>query len=112
MPIIISNKLDMRYFLMTHKEHAKVFKAFSDERRLHILELLRAGEKCACELLEDLDIGQSTLSYQMKILVESGVVQSRQDGKWTHYQISNEGSIFASKLVEELTSFDKTRIEN
>jgi ArsR family transcriptional regulator len=45
------------------------------------LELLRSGEKCACVLLEQLDLGQSGLSYHMKILVESGVVESRQEGK-------------------------------
>lgn len=35
-----------------YKEHAKVFKAFSDEKRLQILDLLCGGEKCACVLLE------------------------------------------------------------
>ena len=48
-----------------YEDHAKVFKAFCDEKRLRILELLRGGEKCACKLLENLDIGQSALSYHM-----------------------------------------------
>lgn len=86
------------------EEHAKVFKAFCDEKRLRILELLRDGEKCACVLLEQLDIGQSGLSYHMKILVESGVVESRQEGKWTHYKISEKGSAYASELLKELTT--------
>ena len=60
-----------------YEEQAKVFKAFCDEKRLRILELLREGEKCACVLLEQLDLGQSGLSYHMKILVESGIVESR-----------------------------------
>ena len=76
----------------TYEENVKVFKAFSDEKRIRILELLRGGEKCACVLLEQLDIGQSGLSYHMKILVESGIVESRQEGKWTHYKISEKGS--------------------
>ena len=63
-----------------YEEYAKVFKALCDEKRLRILELLRSGEKCACVLLEQLDLGQSGLSYHMKILVESGVVESRQEG--------------------------------
>ena len=71
-----------------YAEYAAVFKAFCDGKRLKILELLRGGEKCACVLTEQLDMGQSTLSYHMKILVESGVVESRQAGKWTHYKIS------------------------
>lgn len=88
----------------TYEDYAKVFKAFCDEKRLRILELLRSGEKCACKLLEDLDIGQSSLSYHMKILVESGVVESRQEGKWTHYTISEKGSDYATELLKTLTT--------
>ncbi len=85
---------------------AKVFKAFCDENRLRILEMLKGGEKCACVLLEQLAIGQSALSYHMKILVESGVVQSRQQGKWTHYKISEKGSAYALSLLSEITAAD------
>ncbi len=88
----------------THKENARVFKAFCDENRLMILELLRSGEKCACVLLEKLDISQSTLSYHMKILCDSGVVDSWQEGKWTHYRISGEGSRYAESLLKKLTT--------
>jgi ArsR family transcriptional regulator len=80
-----------------------VFKAFCDEKRLRILEQLRGGEKCACVLIDQLDIGQSGLSYHMKILCESGVVDSRQEGKWTHYRISEKGSAYAGDLLRKLT---------
>ncbi len=87
-----------------YEEQAKVFKALCDEKRLRILELLRGGEKCACVLLEQLELGQSGLSYHMKILVESGVVESQQEGKWTHYKISEKGSAVAFGLLKELTT--------
>jgi ArsR family transcriptional regulator len=87
-----------------YEEQAKVFKAFCDDNRLRVLELLRGGEKCACVLLEQLDLGQSGLSYHMKILVESGVVESRQEGKWTHYKISEQGRAYAVELLKELTT--------
>ncbi|MDP4110039.1 MAG: metalloregulator ArsR/SmtB family transcription factor [Bacillota bacterium] len=87
-----------------YEKHAKVFKAFCDEKRLRILELLRGGEKCACVLLDQLDMGQSGLSYHMKILVDSGVVESRQEGKWTHYRISEKGCAYAAELLKELTT--------
>lgn len=87
-----------------YEEHAKVFKAFCDEKRLRILELLRGGEKCACILLEQLDLGQSGLSYHMKILVDSGVVESWQEGKWTHYKISEKGGAYAGDLLKKLTT--------
>jgi len=87
-----------------YTDDVKVFKAFCDENRLQILEMLRSGEKCVCKLLENLNIGQSTLSYHMKILCESGIVKSHYEGKWTHYCISDEGSMYAKKLLDELTT--------
>lgn len=81
-----------------------VFRAFSDEKRLQILELLRGGEKCACVILEQLDVGQSGLSYHMKVLVESGIVESQQEGKWTFYKISERGSNYAKELLNRLTT--------
>jgi len=87
-----------------HLEHAKVFKAFCDETRLEVLELLQSGEKCACVLLERVSVGQSTLSHHMKILVESGIVAARKEGKWTYYSISAEGSEYATGLLKQLTT--------
>lgn len=87
-----------------YEEQAKVFKAFCDETRLRILQLLRSGEKCACVLQEQLNLGQSGLSYHMKILVESGVVESRKEGKWTYYTISEKGSEYAATLLKRLTT--------
>ena len=81
-----------------------MFKAFCDEKRLTILELLRSGEKCACVLIDQMEIGQSALSYHMKILCESGIVESRQEGKWTHYRISEQGSKNALLLLKAITT--------
>jgi ArsR family transcriptional regulator len=93
--------------LMIDKEmrkNAKVFKALCDPNRLAILELLRGGEKCACVLLEQLDLKQSGLSYHMKILCESGIVVNRQDGKWTYYRLSSEGRDRVVELLIKLTT--------
>lgn len=87
-----------------HSNHARIFKAFCDERRLEILELLRGGEMCACHLEERLPISQSTLSHHMKILCDSGVVECRKEGKWSHYSISEFGSHEAMKLICEVTA--------
>lgn len=91
-----------------HKINAKVFKAFCDDKRLAILELLQNGEKCACVLIDELGIGQSGLSYHMKILCESGVVQARQEGKWTHYRISEQGRNAAIELLKVITMSNST----
>ena len=98
--------------LTAYEKHAKVFRALCDEKRLRILELLRGGEKCACKLLENLDMCQSALSYHMKILIESGLVESRQEGKWTHYRISEKGSAYACSLLKELTTPNSAAKDN
>ena len=85
-------------------DNATVFKAFCDETRLKVLSLLQDGEKCACVLLEKVGVGQSTLSHHMKILVKSGVVIARKEGKWTHYSISTTGSENAALLLRDLTT--------
>lgn len=90
------------------EDNIRVFKAFCDERRLAILEMLREGEKCACVLLAKMNISQSTLSYHMKVLCDSGIVSSRQEGKWTHYRISDEGCTCAVEMLRALTATQTT----
>lgn len=86
-----------------YKKNIKIFKALCDENRLMILEILQQGEKCAFKLLEEVNIGQSTLSHHMKILCESGIISSRKEGKCTYYCIDKEGSYKAQRLLKELT---------
>ena len=94
-----------------HSDNARVFKAFCDENRLVILEMLQSGEKCACVLLEKLEITQPTLSHHMKILVESGIVTARKEGKWTYYSISAAGCEKAAILIKKLTTLLETKCE-
>ena len=92
-----------------YAERARIFKAFCDENRLQIMDLLRFGERCAFSLLEELNISQPTLSHHMKILCDSGIVTSREEGKWTHYQISRQGSERAIALLKEITAVTENR---
>ena len=87
---------------MDNKRMASMFKAFCDENRIRILLLLLGGEKCACLLLEEMNITQPTLSHHMKILCDSGIVVGRKDGKWIHYSLSDEGIEKAQKYLEFL----------
>ena len=87
-----------------YEQRAKVFKAFCDERRQKILELLQQGEQCACKLIEGTGMAQSTLSYHMKILCESGIVEGREVGKWTHYRINPQGVERAEALLRQITT--------
>ena len=96
---------------MNYKEDVKMIKAFADENRLAILELLQDGEKCGCVILERLNITQPTLSHHMKILCDSGIVDSCKDGKWMHYSLSFEGSKRLRNLIERYTIDDKKSTE-
>lgn len=88
---------------MDERRTALIFKAFCDENRIRILKMLRSGEKCACKILEELNVTQPTLSHHMKILCDSGIVIGRKEGKWMHYSISSEGAKVAAELLKELT---------
>lgn len=84
------------------KRMTVVFKAFCDENRIKILRLLADGEKCACKLLEEMNVTQPTLSHHMKILCDSGIVVGRKEGKWMYYSISADGAEIAKKYIDEL----------
>ena len=88
---------------MDERRTALIFRAFCDENRIRILNLLCGGEKCACRLLEELSISQPTLSHHMKILCDSGIVLGRKEGKWMHYRISMEGVQLAREYLDGLT---------
>lgn len=91
---------------MDEKRIAAIFKAFCDENRVRIIKLLRSGEKCACKLLDEINVTQPTLSHHMKILCDSGIVVGRKEGKWMHYSISEKGVKQAKKYLEQLTVVD------
>lgn len=86
------------------KRTAVIFKAFCDENRIKILQMLLTGEKCACKLLEEMNITQPTLSHHMKLLCDSGIVIGRKEGKWMYYSISAEGVEFARERFNYLTT--------
>ncbi|MGN1105069.1 MAG: ArsR/SmtB family transcription factor [Huintestinicola sp.] len=88
---------------------ANIFKAFCDENRIKILQLLKGGEKCACMLLEEMNITQPTLSHHMKILCDSGIVTGRKEGKWMHYSISEVG---IERAQEYLISLKNDKEDN
>lgn len=82
----------------SYLDYVLLLKALGDETRLKIFHLLSKGELCACNLLEEFQITQPTLSYHMKILCDSGLVNGRKDGIWMRYSINEE----TLKLLLEL----------
>lgn len=66
---------------------ARVCHALSDETRLAVLDRLRGGEECVCNLTDLLATGQSRLSFHMKVLKDAGLVRDRRAGRWIHYSL-------------------------
>jgi len=73
---------------VSYERLATIFKALSDETRLHIIDMLSCNELCAADILASFNLSQSTLSYHMKILIDAGVVNSQRNGLWTRYSIN------------------------
>lgn len=83
-----------------------MLKALGDEHRIQILMLLHRGQLCACQLLEELNISQSTLSHHMKILCDAGIVIGEKDGKWMHYRICCDGVCQLRSMLRQLLAPD------
>jgi DNA-binding transcriptional ArsR family regulator len=83
-----------------NKFKAKVFYALSDSARLEILEFLRDGEKCVCEITPHMNLIQPVVSRHLKILKEIGIVVYRKDGNKRLYSITDQ-QIF--KIIDGVT---------
>lgn len=68
---------------------ATLFHALSDQTRLAVLDLLRDGEQCVCDLQEALGAAQSRLSFHLRVLREAGLVTDRREGRWSYYLLND-----------------------
>lgn len=80
----------------------EVFHALGDETRMEILDCLREGERCVCELTEALQTGQSRLSFHLKVLKDAGLIHDRPEGRWIYYSINAEAVEELGHLVAAL----------
>jgi ArsR family transcriptional regulator len=83
---------------------AHLFHALSDETRLAILDMLRDGERCVCDLQGALDAAQSRLSFHLKVLKEAGLVSDRKEGRWSYYTLVPEAFGETHDLVRALAT--------
>lgn len=67
-------------------------KALSDLNRLRVVNALRTGELCACQITELLGVAGATVSRHVKLLIDAGLVDSRKDGKWVYYSLTENGA--------------------
>jgi len=76
-----------------------MFRAFSDRTRLRILNMLRSGETCVCDLVEVLAVPQPKVSRHLAYLRRAGLVVGRKDGFWMHYSLTASKSEFHQSLL-------------
>lgn len=69
---------------------ARLFHALSDEIRLEVIDQLRGGERCVCELTEALDIAQPRLSWHLRALKDAGILTDRKEGRWVYYALARD----------------------
>jgi ArsR family transcriptional regulator, arsenate/arsenite/antimonite-responsive transcriptional repressor len=81
---------------------AALFHALSDEIRLDVIGLLQHGERCVCELMADLDIAQSRLSWHLKTLSDVGIIAGRREGKWNYYSLNAEAFAEARSTIDSM----------
>lgn len=106
--MIINVFEEVRILNNDYKFYAVLFKALGDETRVKIFDMLSQGERCACKILDEFTISQSTLSYHMKILCESGLVNGRRDGIWMRYTIDADTLI---RLKDFLNGIEASNLE-
>ena len=70
-----------------YAKYARIFKVMSNPKRLKIIDMLSEGELCACKILEEFHITQPTLSHDMKVMCDLGIVKARKEGKWMQYSL-------------------------
>lgn len=83
------------------------FHALSEPLRVQVLELLRERELCVCELCEYLEVAQSKLSFHLKILKESQLVRTRQEGRWIYYSLNLPQFIVLEQYLAEYRRFSQ-----
>jgi ArsR family transcriptional regulator len=70
---------------------AELFHALSDKIRVDVVVLLLDGERCVCDLMSDLGLAQSRLSWHLKTLSDAGIITGRREGRWNYYSLNADG---------------------
>jgi ArsR family transcriptional regulator, arsenate/arsenite/antimonite-responsive transcriptional repressor len=87
---------------LSHEKVAMLFHALSDATRLELLERLKTGEQCVCDLTDVMRTGQSRLSFHLKVLKDAGLILDRREGRWMYYSINRETLDELEEVVMEM----------
>lgn len=79
-----------------------ITKALSDETRVRVLMMLTSGELCVCQIIEMLGLAPSTVSKHMFILRQAGLVETRKEGRWIYYRLTDRKVQTAREILNWL----------
>jgi len=85
-----------------------MFRALADPIRLEVVQALQHGERCVCDLTDDLDLAQSKLSFHLKVLKEAGLIRARQEGRWIYYRLEPYALLLLRDWLEHLAAGCRT----
>jgi ArsR family transcriptional regulator, arsenate/arsenite/antimonite-responsive transcriptional repressor len=89
---------------------SRLFRALGDETRLRIVALLTHGELCVCHLETALELTQPTASRHLGVLRAAGVVDTRREGSWIYYALSQQShTVVQAQLAALTTAFGAER---
>ena len=89
------------------RELVAIAKALYDPTRIRVIAALRNGELCVCELVDALEISQSSLSSHLQICREVGVVTTRKESRWIYYSLSTRYAPLIKTIFAELQTLDR-----
>ena len=81
---------------------AALFHALSDEIRVEVVVLLLGGERCVCDLMDELEMAQSRLSWHLKTLTDAGIISGRREGRWVYYSLNPNSINEARSILDAL----------
>ncbi|MFM7652913.1 MAG: ArsR/SmtB family transcription factor [Vulcanococcus sp.] len=75
---------------MAADQARQLLKALADPIRLDVVQALTQGERCVCELTEQLGLAQSRLSFHLRVMREAELIEAREQGRWVYYRLRPE----------------------
>jgi ArsR family transcriptional regulator len=86
----------------------RLLRALAEPIRLEVVQALQHGERCVCDLTDDLDLAQSKLSFHLKVLKEAGLIRARQEGRWIYYRLEPSALMLLRDWLDQLAAGCRT----
>ncbi|MCX5969806.1 MAG: metalloregulator ArsR/SmtB family transcription factor [Cyanobacteria bacterium] len=93
---------------MAHEQARALLKALADPLRLRVIEALGRGERCVCELTDELGLAQSKLSFHLRVLKDAGLLEAREEGRWIYYRLEPTAMIALQDWLGQLATGCRT----